>query len=76
MGPQVDGLRDLLCPMDDNQVVSPLRFYRRIDRDPNGTDASEEKYWIMYFDGSLMKEGAGGGLVFVSPLGEQLWYTV
>jgi hypothetical protein len=68
MGPQVDGLRDLLCPMDDNQVVSPLRFYRRIDRDPNGTDASEEKYWIMYFDGSLMKEGAGGGLVFVSPL--------
>jgi hypothetical protein len=41
MGPQVDGLWDLLCPMDDNQVVSPLRFYRRIDRDPNGTDASE-----------------------------------
>jgi ribonuclease HI len=34
------------------------------------------KYWIMYFDGSLMKEGARGSLVFVSPLGEQLWYTV
>jgi ribonuclease HI len=24
------------------------------------------EYWTMYFDGSLMKEGAGVGLVFVS----------
>lgn len=30
----------------------------------------------MYFDGSLMKEGAGGAVIFVSPLGEQLWYTI
>jgi hypothetical protein len=29
----------------------------------------------MYFNGSLMKEGVGGGLVFVSPLGEQLRYA-
>ena len=28
----------------------------------------EQEYWTMYFDGSLMKKGAGMGLVFVSPL--------
>ena len=30
----------------------------------------------MYFDGSLMKKGAGAGLVFVSPLGVQMSYMV
>jgi hypothetical protein len=30
----------------------------------------------MYFDGLLMKEGAGGAVIFVSPLGERLWYTI
>jgi hypothetical protein len=25
----------------------------------------EHKTWIMYFDGSVMKEGAGVGLVFI-----------
>jgi hypothetical protein len=28
----------------------------------------EHERWIMYFDGSVMKEGAGVGLVFISPL--------
>jgi ribonuclease HI len=30
----------------------------------------------MYFDGSLMKTGAGAGLLFVSPLGKHLRYIV
>jgi ribonuclease HI len=30
----------------------------------------------MYFDGSLTKKGVGGGVVFVSPLGEQLQYAI
>ena len=30
----------------------------------------------MYFDRSLMKKGAGAGLVFVSPLGVQMRYMV
>jgi hypothetical protein len=30
----------------------------------------------MYFDGSVMKEGAGGGLVFISPLGLRMEYLV
>jgi ribonuclease HI len=32
--------------------------------------------WILYFDGSVMKTGAGAGLLFVSPLGEHMWYAV
>ena len=30
----------------------------------------------MYFDGSLMKKGAGAGLVFMSPLGVRMRYMV
>jgi ribonuclease HI len=30
----------------------------------------------MYFDGSVMKEGAGAGLVFMSPLGMRMEYMV
>jgi ribonuclease HI len=32
--------------------------------------------WILYFDGSVMKTGAGAGLLFVSPLGEHMRYAV
>ena len=35
-----------------------------------------QEYWTMYFDGSLMKKGAGTGLVFVSPLGVRMRYMV
>ena len=31
---------------------------------------------MMYFDRSLMKKGAGMGLVFVSPLGVRMRYMV
>ena len=30
----------------------------------------------MYFDGSVMKTGAGAGLLFVSPLGEHIRHVV
>jgi ribonuclease HI len=32
--------------------------------------------WTLYFDGSVMKTGAGAGLLFVSPLGEHMRYMV
>jgi ribonuclease HI len=32
--------------------------------------------WTLYFDGSVMKTGAGAGLLFVSPLGEHMRYDV
>jgi hypothetical protein len=36
----------------------------------------EQETWIMYFDGLVMKEGAGVGLVFISPLGGRMEYLV
>jgi ribonuclease HI len=32
--------------------------------------------WTLYFDGSVMKTGAGAGLLFISPLGEHTRYAV
>jgi ribonuclease HI len=40
------------------------------------TTPIEHETWIMYFDGSVMKEGAGVGLVFISPLGVRMEYLV
>jgi hypothetical protein len=36
----------------------------------------EHETWIMYFDGSVMNEGARVGLVFISPLGVRMEYMV
>jgi hypothetical protein len=32
----------------------------------------QPELWTMYFDGSLMKTGAGAGLLFISPLGKHV----
>jgi len=32
--------------------------------------------WTVYFDGSVMKTGAGAGLLFISPLGEHMRYVI
>jgi hypothetical protein len=32
--------------------------------------------WTMYFDRSLMKTGAGDGLLFISPLGKHVRYVL
>jgi ribonuclease HI len=36
----------------------------------------QTELWTMYFDGSLMKTGAGVGLLFVSPLGVHMRYVI
>jgi ribonuclease HI len=36
----------------------------------------QPKLWTMYFDGSLMKTGAGVGLLFISPLGKHVRYVL
>jgi hypothetical protein len=36
----------------------------------------QAKLWTMYFDGSLMKIGAGAGLLFISPLGKYVCYVL
>ena len=35
-----------------------------------------QEYWMMYFDGSLMKKGIGMGLVFILPLKVCMRYMV
>jgi ribonuclease HI len=36
----------------------------------------QAKLWTMYFDGSLMKSGAGAGLLFISPLEKHVRYVL
>jgi ribonuclease HI len=36
----------------------------------------QSELWTVYFDGSLMKTGAGAGLLFISPLGKHLRYVL
>ena len=36
----------------------------------------QAEIWTMYFDGSLMKTGAGAGLIFISPLGVHVRYVI
>ena len=43
-------------------------------QDPPPSTRSE--HWIMYFDGALNRDGAGAGVLFISPKGEQLKYVL
>jgi hypothetical protein len=36
----------------------------------------QPELWTMYFDGLVMKTGAGAGLLFISPLGKHLRYVL
>jgi hypothetical protein len=36
----------------------------------------QAKLWTMYFDGSMIKTGAGVGLLFISPLGVHMRYVI
>jgi ribonuclease HI len=36
----------------------------------------QPELWTMYFDGSLMKTGAGAGLLFISPLRKHVRYVL
>jgi ribonuclease HI len=36
----------------------------------------QPELWTMYLDGSLMKTGAGAGLLFISPLGKHVRYVL
>jgi hypothetical protein len=40
------------------------------------TTPIQPELWNLYFDGSLMKTGAGAGLLFVSPLEKHLCYVI
>jgi ribonuclease HI len=40
------------------------------------TPTERPGHWVMYFDGSLKLEGAGAGVLLISPTGEQLKYVL
>jgi ribonuclease HI len=40
------------------------------------TSPIQPELWTMYFDGSLMKSGAGDGFLFISPLGKHVRYVL
>jgi ribonuclease HI len=40
------------------------------------TSTERPEHWVMYFDGSLKLEGAGAGILLISPKGEQLKYVL
>jgi hypothetical protein len=40
------------------------------------TPTEHPEHWVMYFDGSLKLEGAGAGILLISPTGEQLKYVL
>jgi ribonuclease HI len=40
------------------------------------TPTERPEHWVMYFDGSLKLEGAGVGVLLISPMGEQLKYVL
>jgi hypothetical protein len=40
------------------------------------TPTERPEHWVMYFNGSLKLEGAGAGVLLISPTGEQLKYVL
>jgi hypothetical protein len=54
-------LIDLLVEWRENQLPTPTE---------------RPEHWVMYFDGSLKLEGAGAGVLLISPMGEQLKYVL
>jgi ribonuclease HI len=47
-----------------------------MDRNPDAPPKERPEHWIMYFDGALNLEGAGAGVLLISPQGEQLKYVL
>lgn len=76
MGPRVDEIRDILCLVDGNQGQVLTDFVVEWTKTQMDLMPMNGRYWVMYFNGLLMKDGVGGSLVFMSPLGEQLWHAV
>jgi ribonuclease HI len=54
-------LVDFMAEWRDNQLPTPTE---------------RPEHWVMYFDGSLKLEGAGAGVLLISPTGKQLKYVL
>jgi ribonuclease HI len=56
-----EALVDFMAEWRENQLPTPTE---------------RPEHWVMYFDGSLNLEGAGVGVLLISPTGEQLKYIL
>jgi hypothetical protein len=54
-------LADFMAEWRENQLPTPIE---------------RPEHWVMYFNGSLKLEGAGAGVLLISPKGEQLKYVL
>jgi ribonuclease HI len=54
-------LVDFMAEWQENQLPTPTE---------------RPEHWVMYFDGSLKLEGAGAGVLLISPTSEQLKYVL
>jgi ribonuclease HI len=54
-------LVDFMAEWQENQLPTPTE---------------RREHWVMYFDGLLKLEGAGAGVLLISPKGEQLKYVL
>jgi ribonuclease HI len=57
-----------------SQALADFMAEWRKNQLPTPTERPE--HWVMYFDGSLNLEGAGAGVLLISPTGEQLKYIL
>ena len=76
MGARANGLGHYLCPRTaiKSQVLADfIAEWTEVQMPPIIID---QEYWTMYFDGSLRKNGAGAGIVFISPLRVRMRYMV
>ena len=76
MGTRANGSGHFICPRTaiKSQVLTDFVVeWTEVQMPPAIVD---QEYWMMYFDGSLMKKGVGTGLVFVLPLGVRMRYMV
>jgi hypothetical protein len=77
VGSGAHGRDNLVRSSEGHQVPSLGGFFLAEWVDTQLPTASiKPELWTMYFDGSLMKTGAGAGLLFISPLGKHLRYVL
>jgi hypothetical protein len=55
---------------------APVDFMAEWRENQLPTPTERPEHWVMYFDGSLKLEGAGAGVLLISPTGEQLKYVL
>ena len=76
MGTRDDGSRHFICPQTAIKSLVLADFVEEWTDIQMPPAAVDQEYWIVYFDRSLMKKGAGMGLVCVFPLGVHMRYMV